>query len=165
MEEDYQISIKQVITTIDNETKSLSIDVDDTTTFYEFKKILSSAAHFLKKNFEIYHKNQIYTNEYDDCTIKDLFPELKTIYLSVKTKNDINEIENELTSIKFNINIPCEKHINKYKVLYCFTCNKNICTDCLILTEEHIKHITEEKSHYLAPAKLLINHFCGCQYF
>ena len=157
MEEDIQTNIRKIITTIDNEKKTYSIDVDDLTTFYEFKKILSSAAHLLKNNFQIYHKNQEYTNEYDDMSIKELFPELQTINLSIKTKNDINEIEDELVSIKFNIKIPCEKHTGKYKVLYCFTCNKSICTDCSILTEEHINHIIEEKSHYIAPAKLLIN--------
>ena len=157
MEEDIQTNIRKIIATIDNEKKSYSIDVDDSTTFYEFKKILSSAAHLLKNNFQIYHKGQEYANEYDDNSIKELFPELKTINLSIKTKNDINEIEDELVSVKFNIKIPCEKHIEKYKVLYCFTCNKSICTDCSNLTEEHINHIIEEKSHYIAPAKLLIN--------
>ncbi len=43
---DEQIKIKKVITKVDDD-KSYSIDVDETTTFYEFKKILASAAHLL----------------------------------------------------------------------------------------------------------------------
>ena len=57
MDEEPQPNIKKIITTIDNE-KSYSIDVDETTTFYEFKKILSAAAHLLKNCFRIYHEQQ-----------------------------------------------------------------------------------------------------------
>ena len=70
------------ITTIDNE-KSYSIDVDETTTFYEFKKILSAAAHLLKNCFRIYHEEQEYTNDYDDNTIQEMFPELDPIPLKI----------------------------------------------------------------------------------
>ena len=53
-----QPTIKKIIATIDDE-KSYSIDVDETTTFYEFKKILSAAAHFSKTAsvFTINNKN------------------------------------------------------------------------------------------------------------
>ena len=61
------VKIKKIITTLDNE-KSYSIDVDESTTFYEFKKILASAAHLLKNCFRLYLGNQEYTNDYDDQT-------------------------------------------------------------------------------------------------
>ena len=52
--EEEQVNIKKIITTIDND-KSYSIDVDETTTFSEFKKILAGAAHLLKNCFRIYY--------------------------------------------------------------------------------------------------------------
>ena len=67
-----QTNIKKIITTIDNE-KSYSIDVDETTTFYEFKKILASAAHLLKNCFRLYLEEQEYTNDYDHLSYSDVY--------------------------------------------------------------------------------------------
>ena len=152
--EENQTTIKKIITTIDNE-KSYSIDVDETTTFYEFKKILAAAAHLLKNCFRIYHEQQEYTNDYDDNTIQELFPDLDPIPLRIISNKDVYEYEDELISVRFNINVPCQIHIGKYKMLYCFTCNKSICMDCF--TEDHRNHQVEEKADYLAPAQLLMN--------
>ena len=154
MEED-QIRIKKMIALIGNQN-SYSIDIDDSITFYEFKKILSGAAHLLKNSFRIYHKGKEYTNEYNENTIKEIFSQLNPIHLEVISKEvEVNEIEDEIISVNFNINIPCETHIEKYKMFYCFTCNKSICTDCL--TQGHSNHNIVEKAEYLAPAKLLMD--------
>ena len=149
-----QTKIKKIITTIDNE-KSYSIDVDETTTFYEFKKILAAAAHLLKNCFRIYHEQQEYTNDYDDNTIQEIFPDLDPVPLKIISNKDVYEYEDELISVRFNINVPCQVHIGKYKMLYCFSCNKSICMDCF--NAEHNNHKVEEKADYLAPAKLLMN--------
>ena len=111
------IKIKKIITTVDND-KSYSIDVDETTTFYEFKKILAGAAHLLKNCFRIYHQEQEYTNEYDDKTIHEMFPHLDTIPLRILSNKDVYEFEDELISVRFNINVPCQAHSGKYKMLY-----------------------------------------------
>ena len=154
MEEENQTRIKKIITTIDDE-KSYSIDVDETTTFYEFKKILSAAAHLLKNCFRIYHEQQEYTNDYDDNTIQEMFPDLDPIPLRIISNKDVYEFEDELISVRFNINVPCQIHIGKYKMMYCFSCNKSICMDCF--GEDHRNHQVEEKADYLAPAQLLMN--------
>ena len=158
MEED-NVNIKKIITTIvsENGEKSYSIDVDETTTFHEFKKILVGAAHLLKNCFQIFHGNtdKEYTNDYDDMTIKEMFADLDPVPLRIISNNDLYEIEDELVSICFNINVPCKNHTGKYKMLYCFTCSQSICTDCL--QKEHKNHRVEEKADYLAPAKLLMN--------
>ena len=154
MEEENQARIKKIITTIDDE-KSYSIDVDETTTFYEFKKILAAAAHLLKNCFRIYHEQQEYTNDYDDNTIQEMFADLDPIPLRIVSNKDVYEFEDELISVRFNINVPCQIHIGKYKMMYCFTCNKSICMDCL--SEDHRNHQVEEKADYLAPAQLLMN--------
>ena len=152
--EEEQTNIKKIITTIDNE-KSYSIDVDETTTFYEFKKILAAAAHLLKNCFRIYHEQQEYTNDYYDNTIQEMFPDLDPIPLRIISNKDVYEFEDELISVRFNINVPCQIHIGKYKMLYCFTCNKSICMDCF--NADHKGHSVEEKADYLAPAQLLMN--------
>lgn len=152
--EEPQVKIKKIITTVDNE-KSYSIDVDTTTTFYEFKKILASAAHLLKNCFRIYFQDQEYTNDYDDNTIQEMFPDLDPVPLKIFSNKDVNEFEEELISVSFKITVPCDIHIGKYKVLYCFTCNKSICLDCLSTT--HKNHKVEEKADYLAPAQLIMN--------
>ena len=149
-----QTNIKKIITTIDNE-KSYSIDVDETTTFYEFKKILAAAAHLLKNCFRIYHEQQEYTNDYDDNTIQEIFPDLDPVPLKIISNKDVYEYEDELISVRFNINVPCQVHAGKYKMLYCFSCNKSICMDCF--TAEHNNHKVEEKADYLAPSHLLMN--------
>ena len=154
MEGEEQVKIKKIITTVDND-KSYSIDVDENTTFYEFKKILAGAAHLLKNSFRIFLDQQEYTNDYDDNTIQEMFANIEPVPLHIFSNKDINEFEDELISVRFNINVPCNVHIGKYKVLYCFTCNKSICTDCF--GQEHKNHRVEEKADYLAPAQLLMN--------
>ena len=154
MEGDDQVKIKKIITTVDND-KSYSIDVDENTTFYEFKKILASAAHLLKNSFRIFLDQQEYTNDYDDNTIIEMFPNIEPVPLHIFSNKDINEFEDELISVRFNINVPCNVHIGKYKVLYCFTCNKSICMDCF--SQDHKNHKVEEKADYIAPAQLLMN--------
>ena len=155
--EEETTNIIKVITTIDDDKRTYSIDIDDSSTFYEFKKILSESAHLIENNFHIYHKEQEYTNEYDDNTLKEIFPRMQIVKLILKINKNLNEIEEKLLSVKINIKIPCEKHSRKYKVLYCFTCNKSICFDCYILTQEHLNHKIEEKSDYIAPAEFLMN--------
>ena len=152
--EEGHTNIRKIITTVDEE-KSYSIDVDETTTFYEFKKILAAAAHLLKNCFRIYHQKQEYTNDYDDNTIQELFPNIDPIPLRIISNKDVYEYEDELISVRFNINVPCQIHVGKYKMLYCFSCNKSICMDCF--NAEHKSHSVEEKADYLAPAQLLMN--------
>ena len=155
MEEEEQVNIKKIITTIDDEKKTYSIDVDGTTTFYEFKKILASAAHLLKNCFRIYHEEKEYTNDYDDDTVQELFRDIDPVPLHIVTDKDIYEFEDELISVRFNIKVPCDIHMGKYKMLYCFTCNKSICSGCI--SQTHSNHKIAEKADYLAPAQLLMN--------
>ena len=93
-----QPTIKKIIATIDDE-KSYSIDVDETTTFYEFKKILSAAAHLLKNCFRIYHQQQEYTNDYDDNTIQEMFADLDPIPLRIISNKDVYEYEDLVTRV------------------------------------------------------------------
>ena len=152
--EEEQVNIKKIITTIDDD-KSYSIDVDETTTFSEFKKILASAAHLLKNCFRIYYGEKEYTRDFDDDTIQNMFPNIDPVPLRIISNKDIYKFEDDLVSISLNINVPCETHIGKYKMYYCFTCSKSICSNCF--SQDHRNHNVEEKADYLAPAQLLMN--------
>jgi hypothetical protein len=101
MEED-KVSIKKIISTVERD-KAYSNDVDETTSFYDFKKILSGAAHLLKNSFRIFFENKEFTNECNDNTIKELFPNANPVLLRIAVRQEIFEYEEELISIKFNI--------------------------------------------------------------
>ena len=152
MEED-KVSVKKIISTVDGD-KFYSNDVDETTSFYDFKIILSGAAHLLKNSFHIFFENEEFTNECNDNTIKELFPNANPVLLRIAVRQEIFEYEEELISIKF-INAPCEAHSDKYKLIYCFTCKKSIWSNCF--NQEHKEHIVKEKADILAPSHLLMN--------
>ena len=84
-----------------------------------------------------------------------MFPGINPIPLRVTLSKKTNSYEEEFISVRFNINIPCEAHTGKYKMLYCFSCNKSICNDCF--NQEHKSHNIKEKADYLAPAQSLMN--------
>ena len=154
--EEEQVKIKKIVTTIDGSKKRYFIDVDETTTFYELKKILAAAAHLLKNSFQIYYEEKECTNDSDDKTIKEMFPDKNIVILHIISNKDIYQFEDELISVQFKINVPCDLHIGKYKMLYCFKCNKSICSECL--SQDHRNHyLVEEKADYLAPAQILMN--------
>ena len=98
--EEEETNIIKVIATIEEDKKKYSIDIDDSNTFYEFKKILSAAAHLFKNNFRIYHKDQEYTNEYNDNTLRELFPQLQICDLIIKKNSDLDENEKDFLSVK-----------------------------------------------------------------
>ena len=135
-----------------NEDKKYSFDLDETTTFYEIKKIIKNAAHLPKNSFSLINNKIDYSKEYDNKTIYDIFPKEKETYFNII----INEKENEKeeTVLKIDLNNPCEKHIDKFTIYYCLTCKKSICIKCI--DEEHKEHKIKEKADYLAPSKFLI---------
>ena len=147
--EEEQTRIKKIITTIDNE-KTYSFDVDETITFYEFKKILAASSHLLKNCYKIYYQQYEYTNDYNDNTLHELFPSIDLIPLIIISNRDLYEIEDELINLRFDLNYPCIIHTGKFKMMYCFSCNKSICMDCF--NNEHKEHSVEDKTNYLAPA-------------
>ena len=151
--EEKNLKIRKIIVELENE-KSYSIDVDENTTFYEFKKILAGAAHLLKNSYRILVQEKELTKDYDDNTIQEIFPD-DPVTLRIISDKGIKEYEDELISVRLNVTVPCTDHIGKLKVLYCFTCNKSICFDCF--TQTHKNHKAEEKSDYLVSAKILMN--------
>ena len=144
--------IRQAIFEVSKEL-NYTFDIDETTTFYELKKILCNAAHLRKGSFKVYHNDEDYTYNYDDQTILNLFPNDQEIYFTLLKTNNIDEEED--FSIKIQTNFPCEIHEGKYLIFYCYTCKKSICKNCF--DESHKDHNVKEKYDYLAPTQLLID--------
>ena len=130
-----------------------TFDIDETTTFYELKKILCNAAHLKKGCFKVYHNDEDYTYNFDDHSILNLFPNEQRIYFTLLKTNNFDEEED--FSIKLQTNSPCEIHEGKYLIFYCYTCKKSICKNCF--DENHQNHNVKEKYDYLAPTKLLVD--------
>ena len=144
--------IRQAIFEVTKE-QNYTFDIDESTTFYELKKILCNAAHLRKGTFKVYHNDEDYTYNYDDQTILNLFPNDQKIYFTLLKTNNLDDEED--FSIKIQTNSPCEIHEGKYLIFYCYTCKKSICKNCF--DESHKDHNVKEKYDYLAPTKLLID--------
>jgi len=53
-------------------------------------------------------------------TIQEIFFDLNPIKLRIISSKETFEHEDQLISVKFNINVPCQAHSGKYKMLCCF---------------------------------------------
>ena len=155
MEDIDKVSIKKTIFRVD-EKRTYNIDVDSTVTFFELKKILASAAHLPRNGFRIYHEGEDFTDNYEEETLFSVFPELNQIIFDLRINAElIDETEENLISVKLNLNQPCDVHINKFKMLYCINCKKSICSECQIIS--HKGHEVKEKADYLIPAKYIMS--------
>ena len=102
--EEENLKIREIIAILENE-KSYSLDVDNNTTFHEFKKMLACAAHLLKNSFRIFLQQKELNKDYDDNTIQEIFPD-DPVTLRIIPDKDIDEHEDELVSVRFNVNAP-----------------------------------------------------------
>lgn len=152
--EEKQISMKTMNITVDD-GKKYKIDVNENTTFYEFKKILNASTHLLKGSYKIYleQEDQVELgNEYNDIAIKEMFLDQNAINLQVYSNQNISQ--KELTCFSFDINNTCEIHKQNMKIFYCLKCKKSICFDCI--NEEHNQHKVENKTDLICPAEILL---------
>ena len=144
--------IRQVIFEVQKD-KYYKFDVDETTSFYELKKILCNAAHLRRGSFRIYKNEKDYTYDYDDNTLLNLFPNEQTIYFTLIKVENFPEEEEYI--IKLDANSPCSIHDGKYLIFYCYNCKQSICKNCF--DDNHKNHYVKEKYDYLAPTQILIN--------
>ena len=144
--------IRQVIFEVQKD-KYYKFDVDETTSFYELKKILCNAAHLRRGSFRIYKNEKDYTYDYDDNTLLNLFPNEQTILFTLIKVENFPEEEEYI--IKLDANSPCSIHDGKYLIFYCYNCKQSICKNCF--DENHKNHYVKEKYDYLAPTQILIN--------
>lgn len=139
-----------------NKERTYSIDVDDTTTFSELKRIIAASAHLLKNNFKIMYDGQEYGDDLNDFTIGQLFYELNPISLQIIWEKDDKSNDFQNLCFRFDMNDiknVCKEH-NKMKMFYCFSCKESICSDCL--NGKHKSHQYEEKADFLLPPKYLM---------
>ena len=107
----FNVDIINIIAKINN--ISFSSNVDNTTTLREYKKLLGKSAHLIEKSFKIFNLTYECSNQNDNYTINELFPNMKEITLNIEISEDIESTEDEIISIKLDITDYCEAHLRK----------------------------------------------------
>ena len=118
-----------------------SLDVNQTISIYNLKKMIIAAA-FLGKNLRIFHEGIEYTNNESDSLL-DLFPELDTIIFDLQLSYENIEEFDDLIKLKLSDKY-CPLHFSKYPYFYCHTCKKSICSECA-KSGQHKNHDIKEK--------------------
>ena len=132
-----------------------TFDVNETTTMFDLKKVLTIAAHLGKNTFRIFGQadNKDYT-ECDGDRLSFLFPTIPEVVFIIKTfesKKGLTASSMKLPDDEF-----CNIHKYKYKTLYCFNCQESLCLECFGKQVEHSNHYVLEKYDYLASSDVLV---------
>jgi len=134
-----------------------SLDVNQTISIYNLKKMIIAAA-FLGKNLRIFHEGIEYTNNESDSLL-DLFPELDTIIFDLQLSYENIEEFDDLIKLKLSDKY-CPLHFSKYPYFYCHTCKKSICSECA-KSGQHKNHDIKEKYDYLQSSQNLVKNIFG----
>jgi hypothetical protein len=80
--------------------------------------MIQKSAHLCAKNFKLISKGEEYS-KFNDETFESIFHEQKLIVFSLDSNNsgDLDE-----TELLLQMNCPCQIHIDKFLLYYCFTC-------------------------------------------
>ena len=130
---------------------------DENTTLYTLRKIIGAGSNLSYSAFKLYHEKELYDHNLDQESLATLFPEKKEIIFKVVVLPNVMSIENDLISVRVNIQEKCSKHIGKFLSFYCFTCRESICEECR--ASQHQGHVVKEKIDYLSSAEILINRY------
>lgn len=151
--EDKDDIIKVINVTVDG-INHYAIFFDIKSTFKELKKYIASKCHLIKGTFNIFQDDIDLTNEDDNITLENLFPNFNEINLKIERNKRDNEKE-KIISIKINKNNNCKIHFGKTNDYFCLICKKSICLDCIL--NYHIKHDVQEKYNYIIPSEFIMN--------
>ena len=129
-----------------------TLDFDHNIQMQELKIMIQKAAHLKRRSFRLFSNGEEYT-QYNQEIFSSLFPNQNLVVFSlVFDQDEDNYDQNELI---LQMNCPCNTHIDKFLMYYCFTCNTSICSDCFT-KGSHKNHIIQDKCFYLLPSKYLI---------
>ena len=134
-----------------------SLDVNQTITIHNLKKIIIAAAN-LGHKLRLFHEGQEYTNN-DPETLLDLFPDLDTIIFDMELSYENIEELDDIIKLKLTDKY-CPLHFSKYPYFYCHTCKKSICSECAN-SGMHKGHDVKEKYDYLQSSQNLVKNIFG----
>ena len=131
--------------------KVYNLEFDQNISMHDLKLMIQKAAHLKSKNFRIFSNCKEYT-QYNNEAFESLFHEEKSVAFSI----EINPgEESEETQLLLQMNCPCNLHVDKFLLYYCFTCGQSICSDCFTIGS-HQGHKVQDKCFYLLPSKFLV---------
>lgn len=129
-------------------------DISDLTKFSSLKKMIQASLKIRRSLINFYNIKDEKLEDFENVRIFEMFPEEKVIYLKIK----LSPSEAILNSSRRKIYLDnyCNLHARKYLGLYCFSCKKSFCVNCL---EEnlHKGHNYIEKYDYLQNSKFLVD--------
>ena len=134
-----------------SQTRIYNLEFDQNISMHELKLMIQNAAHLRSKHFRLFSNGEEYTN-YEDQTFESIFPNQKlvTFTLEINLGEESDEME-----LLLQMNCPCNLHIDKFLLYYCFTCGESICCDCFT-KGVHQGHKIQDKCFYLLPSKILV---------
>ena len=132
--------------------RSYTLEFDQNITIFELKLMIQKAAHLPSKNFRIFSNGVEYT-KYNQETFESLFHEQILVEFTLEFK--LGEVIDE-SILLLQMNSPCNFHIDKFLLYYCFTCGESICSDCFT-QGVHKGHKIQDKCFYLLPSKYLVD--------
>ena len=133
-------------------TRIYNLEFDQNITMYELKLMIQNAAHLRSNNFSLIC-NGVEYNKYNQETFESLFHEQKLVIFHLEIK--LADVSDQ-TELLLQMNCPCDIHIDKFLLYYCFTCKKSVCSDCFI-NGVHKGHEIQDKCFYLLPSKILVD--------
>jgi len=129
-------------------------DISDVCQIRSLKKMIQVSMKIRRSLINFYTIDGEELKECDDARLMEIFPGEKVFHLKMSLSPKETEINSSRR--KVYLNNYCEKHEIKYLNLYCYTCQKSICLECL---EEnlHKGHKYMEKYDYLQNSKFLVD--------
>ena len=130
-----------------------TLDFDHNIQMQELKIMIQKAAHLKRRSFRLFSNGDEYT-QYNAEIFSSLFPNQNLVIFNLQLGEDEeNYNQNELI---LQMNSPCNIHVDKFLMYFCFTCNTSICSDCFT-SGAHKNHLIQDKCFYLLPSKYLVD--------
>ena len=147
-QEPYIVKAKFIV----SPTRIYTLDFDQNIRMSELKLMIQKAAHLRSRNFRLFSNGEEYSN-YKEETFESLFhgQRLVEFHLDLKLGEDADDIE-----LLLEMNCPCNLHIDKFLLYYCFTCGESVCCECFT-KGMHQGHKIQDKCFYLLPTKYLVD--------
>jgi len=137
-------------------TRIYTLEFDQNISMSELKLMIQKAAHLRSKNFRLFSNGEEYT-KFNDETFESIFHEQKLVEFNLDILK--SEVIDE-TELLLQMNCPCNIHIDKFLLYYCFTCGQSVCCYCFT-NGIHKGHKIQDKCFYLLPSKFLIDKLFG----
>ena len=148
------LTVREILFTLPNKS-SYKINTNSTITIKSLKKIVIAAANLSSKNFKLIHNDVDYLLENPNNTIKQLFDDDEKILFQIHYEDSLSDKKNNI--FKLNLGNKCYLHNFKFVYLYCYTCNKSICSQCVQENLHNHHNIIDKNDHLKKSENIICN--------